>query len=59
MCPVAGVGDGSFAFLFEGVVGKGLAAGVLAEPYRLRGAVGEADHVVFPKEDGEFNSMAN
>lgn len=48
MCPVAGVGDGSFAFLFKGIVGKGLAAGVLAEPYRLWGAVGEADHVVFP-----------
>lgn len=45
---VSRVGVGSYAFLFERVVCKGLAAGVLTEPYRLGGTVGEADHVVFP-----------
>ena len=48
MSPVAGVGKRSFPFLFEGGVGEGLPAGVLAEPHRFWCAVGEADHIVLP-----------
>ena len=45
---VAGVDDGAEALFFKGVVGEGLAEGVLAEPDLGGFAVLEADHVVFP-----------
>lgn len=48
MSAVAGVGDRPLALLFDCVVGECLAAGVLAVPDGLWGAVGEADHVMLP-----------
>jgi hypothetical protein len=48
MGAIAGVRVWSYALLLQCVVGEGLAAGMLAEPDGLWGAVGETDHVVFP-----------
>lgn len=48
MCSIPGVGIWPFAFFLNGVVGECLAAGVLAIPDRCGGAVGKANHVVFP-----------
>lgn len=48
MRPVAGIGIRPLALFLDGAVRECLAASVLAEPDGLWGAVGEADHVVFP-----------